>query len=317
MIKNPVPWPNGARCAVSFTLDMDAESLLYLSYPDKAHQMVATASQLRYGPNVAVPRILDTYKHYGIKQTFFVPGWCAERYPYALEAMVEEGHEVSGHGWLHEHPNELADDEERFWFEHSISSVQKITGERPAGWRAPLYNFSHRSAELLIEAGIYYDASLMGDDVPYLIESKSGSLLELPSHWGMDDWPAFMHNSEFGFQMPIQAPSVAWQNWWDEFEAAWQYGGLWVPVWHPFLSGRLARWHQTHLMIGRMMEKGGVWFAPMRDIAKHVQQCIVDGSWSPRTERYGILDDLPEVPIIGNRPTDSTPPHHLNQPRAA
>jgi len=317
VIKNSIPWPNGARCAVSFTLDMDAESLLYLSYPDKAHQMVATASQLRYGPNVAVPRILDTYKHYGIKQTFFVPGWCAERYPYALEAMIKEGHEVSGHGWLHEHPNELADDEERFWFEHSIASVQKITGEKPAGWRAPLYNFSHRSTELLIEAGIQYDASLMGDDVPYLIESRNGSLLELPSHWGMDDWPAFMHNSEFGFQMPIQAPSVAWQNWWDEFEAAWQYGGLWVPVWHPFLSGRLARWHQTHLMIGKMMEKGGVWFAPMRDIAKHVQRCIVDGSWSPRTERYGILDDLPEVPNIGKRPTDSTRAHHVSQPRAA
>ena len=30
MISNPVPWPDGARCAVAFTLDMDAESLLYL-----------------------------------------------------------------------------------------------------------------------------------------------------------------------------------------------------------------------------------------------------------------------------------------------
>jgi len=308
MISNPIPWPNGARCAVSFTLDMDAESLLYLSYPETAHRMVATASQLRYGPNVAVPRILDTYKHYDIKQTFFVPGWCAERYPYALEAMVKEGHEVSGHGWLHEHPNELNDEEERFWFEHSIASVQRITGEKPAGWRAPLYNYSHRSTELLIEAGIHYDASLMGDDVPYLIKSTSGTLLEVPSHWGMDDWPAFMHSTEFGFQMPIQAPSLAWQNWWDEFEAAWEYGGLWVPVWHPFLSGRLARWHQTHKMIGKMMEKGGVWFAPMRDIANYVKKCIADGSWTPRTERYGLLDDLPQIP--GKR---TSPPPDMNE----
>ncbi|MBP6226281.1 MAG: polysaccharide deacetylase family protein, partial [Rhizobacter sp.] len=225
MISNPVPWPDGARCAVAFTLDMDAESLLYLSYPDKAHSMVATASLLRYGPEVALPRILDTYRHFGIRQTFFVPGWCAERYPHAVEAMVRDGHEVSSHGWLHEHPNELTDDEERFWLQRSLESVQKITGEKPAGWRAPLYNFSHRSTDLLIEHGIEYDASLMGDDVPYLLQGDRGRLLELPSHWGLDDWPAFMHSTEFGFQMPIQPPAFAWQNWWEEFEAMWEYGG--------------------------------------------------------------------------------------------
>jgi peptidoglycan/xylan/chitin deacetylase (PgdA/CDA1 family) len=113
MIANPVPWPNGARCAVSFTLDMDAESILHLAHPQRAHSMVSAASMLRYGPDVAVPRILDSYRHYGIRQTFFVPGWCAQRYPYALEAMVRDGHEVSAHGYLHEHPNELSDQDER------------------------------------------------------------------------------------------------------------------------------------------------------------------------------------------------------------
>ena len=107
---------------------------------------------LRYGPDIAVPRILDTYRHYGIRQTFFVPGWCAERYPYAIEAMVAEGHEVSAHGYLHEHPNELSDDEER---ESLIAVWRPSRGQRRAspGWRAPLYRFSHRSAELLLEAG--------------------------------------------------------------------------------------------------------------------------------------------------------------------
>ncbi|MCW5222968.1 polysaccharide deacetylase [Verminephrobacter aporrectodeae subsp. tuberculatae] len=295
MISNPVPWPNGARCAVAFTFDMDAESLLHLSYPDKAHTMVSTASQLRYGPQVGVPRILESYRHFGIKQTFFVPGWCAERYPHAVEAMVKDGHEVAGHGWLHEHPNELSDEHERFWLHHSLASVEKITGIKPVGWRAPLYNYSHRSTDLLLEAGIAYDASLMGDDVPYLLRAQRGELLELPTHWGMDDWPPFMHSTEFGFQMPIQAPAFAWQNWWQEFEAAWEYGGMWIPVWHPFLSGRLARWRQTHRMIEQMIDKGGVWFAPLCDIARHVRQCIDEGRWTPRTERYGETEGLPAI----------------------
>ena len=98
MIKNPVPWPNGAKCAACFTLDMDADSLIQIAHPKTAHSMVAAASMLRYGPEVAVPRILESYRHFGIRQTFFVPGWCAERYPRAVEAMVSDGHEVSAHG---------------------------------------------------------------------------------------------------------------------------------------------------------------------------------------------------------------------------
>jgi peptidoglycan-N-acetylglucosamine deacetylase len=282
MISNPVPWPGGARCAVSFTFDMDAESILLLAHPHRARSMVATASMLRYGPDVGIPRILESYRYYGIRQTFFVPAWCAEHYPYAVEAMIRDGHEVSAHGYLHEHPNELSDDEERQWLERSLSALKAVSGESPAGWRAPLYNFSHRSADLLLEAGISYDASLMGDDVPYLLQASRGTLLELPSHWAMDDWPPFMHSLDLNFQMPIVSPQRAWETWWDEFEAMWESGGLWVPVWHPFLSGRLARWRHTHAMIGRMLERGGVWFAPMRDIAAHVRQCMANGSWSPR-----------------------------------
>jgi peptidoglycan-N-acetylglucosamine deacetylase len=284
MIGNPVPWPDGAKCAVSFTLDMDAESILHLAHPKEAHRLVSAASMLRYGPDVAVPRILETYRHYGIRQTFFVPAWCAERYPYAVEAMVRDGHEVSAHGYMHEHPNELTDDKERYWLERSLSALQAVTGTKPAGWRAPLYNFSHRSAELLLEAGVTYDASLMGDDVPYLLDTPRGSLLELPSHWGMDDWPPFMHSLELDFQMPIQSAARAWETWWEELEAMWDFGGLWVPVWHPFLSGRLARWRVTHAMIGRMLDKGRIWFAPMSEIAAHVRRCMVAGTWSPRLQ---------------------------------
>ena len=282
MISNPVPWPGGARCAVSFTFDMDAESILLLAHPQRAHSMVASASMLRYGPEVGVPRILESFRHYGIRQTFFVPAWCAEHYPYAVEAMIREGHEVSAHGYLHEHPNELSDDEERQWLQRSLSALRAVSGEAPAGWRAPLYNFSHRSADFLIDAGVSYDASLMGDDVPYILQASRGTLLELPSHWAMDDWPPFMHSLDLNFQMPILSPQRAWETWWDEFEAMWDSGGLWVPVWHPFLSGRLARWRYTHAMIGRMLERGGVWFAPMRDIAAHVRRCMNDGTWAPR-----------------------------------
>ena len=56
MIENPVPWPNGARCAVAFTFDMDADSFLHLTHPRDSHRRIAVTSELRYGPTVGVPR---------------------------------------------------------------------------------------------------------------------------------------------------------------------------------------------------------------------------------------------------------------------
>jgi peptidoglycan/xylan/chitin deacetylase (PgdA/CDA1 family) len=287
MIKNPVPWPDGARCAVAITLDMDADSLLHLDHPRDSISRVSALSMLRYGPEVAVPRVLDTYQRFDIRQTFFVPAWCIEQYPAAVEAMVAGGHEVAHHGYLHENPSAAGRDEQAHWLGRGIEVIEKHTGRRPRGWRAPLYNFSDHSADLLIAEGFLYDASLMGDDVPYVLRTNAGELIELPSHWGLDDWPPYVHSMDLDYQMQIMSPERAMEGFMAEFEAAWEHGGLWVGVWHPFVSGRLARWARVEKMIEAMLEQGGVWFATMEEIAGHVRACIDGGSYSPR------VDDLP------------------------
>ena len=66
MLENPVPWPNGARCAVSFTWDMDADSILHLAHPEDADTRLMSMTDLRYGPEVAVPRICRLFESYGI-----------------------------------------------------------------------------------------------------------------------------------------------------------------------------------------------------------------------------------------------------------
>ncbi|WP_282609724.1 polysaccharide deacetylase [Pelagibius sp. Alg239-R121] len=287
MIKKPVPWPNGARCAVAFTFDMDADSILHLAHPKDSYRRLSAISTLRYGPEIGVPRILDTYREFGLKQTFFVPAWCVEQYPRAVEAMVADDHEVAHHGYIHEHPNELSGEEEAYWFRRSIDVIEKHTGQRPRGFRAPLYNMSEQTVELMAEEGFLYDASLMGDDQPYLLRCERGDLVELPSHWGMDDWPPYVHMPDIDFNMPIKAPSEAMKCFREEFDAMWEYGGLWVPVWHPFVSGRLARWREVEKLIQYMVDKGGVWFATMEEIAEHVRTVAEDGTYEPR------IDTLP------------------------
>jgi len=296
LISNPVPWPNGKKCAVAITFDMDSDSILHLAHPDSADNKVTTMSWLNYD-QVAIPRILDLYKKYDLKQTFFVPAWCIEKYPKTVELILEEGHEIAHHGYIHEHPNELTREEEHYWLKKSIDIIESFTGHRPRGYRSPSYKFSKHTADLLAKEGILYDSSLMGDDIPYILNTEHGKVVELPTDWSMDDWPHYTHNADLGKVMPISSPQQAMEVFLSQFDAAWQYGGLWISVWHPFVSGRLARWAKVPDMLDYMIEKGDVWFATLEEIALHVQKCINNGTYQPRVDQLPYYDGrIPELP---------------------
>ncbi len=296
MIKNLVPWPNGARCAAAITFDMDADSLLHIEHPKTSLSKISAMSMLRYGPEVGVPRILEGYRRFGLKQTFFIPAWCIEQYPKAVEAIVADGHEVGFHGYIHEAPNSLSREDERYWLERSIEVIERFTGKRPRGNRSPLYHFSDNTADLLIEQGFLYDSSLMGDDIPYLLKTADGELVELPTHWGVDDWPPYVHSLELDYVMQVMSPARAMEGFREEFEAAYEAGGLWIGVWHPFVSGRLARWRQVEGLIEDMVGRGDVWLAPLEDIARYIISCRDDGSYAPRVDELPYYD-APVMPV--------------------
>lgn len=123
----------------------------------------------------------------------------------------------------------------------------------------------------MVEHGFEYESSLMADDVPYLMKTDKGSLVELPVHWGTDDWPPFAHYDEIGYMMPVAGPSHGLQGFWEEFEAHYEAGGFWLAIWHPFLTGRLARWRKVEAWLETVLNLGDVWFAPMHEIAAHVR----------------------------------------------
>lgn len=285
MILNPVPWPNGAKVACAITFDMDADSLVHIEHPQDSITRLSTISMLRYGPKVGVPRILETYRRYGLKQTFFIPAWCIEQYPDTVDAIVKDGHEVGFHGYIHEAQNQLSRVEEQYWMQRSIAVIETHTGQRPRGNRAPLYNYSQYTTDLLIEEGFVYDSSLMGDDVPYVLQTDKGELVELPVSWATDDWPPYVHSIDLNFQMQIMAPNRAMEVFLAEFEAMRTAGGgLWIGVWHPFVSGRLSRWQQVEKMLDYMIGTGDVWFATLEEIARHVSECRTKGLWEPRVD---------------------------------
>lgn len=281
MISNKIPWPNGAKCACAITFDMDADSILHIHRPNDSYKKLSTLSALKYGPNIGVKRILDSFKDLDMKQTFFIPAWCIEQYPDVVDSIIKDGHEIGHHGYMHEHPNELSAAQEEDILLKGIEIIKSHTGKNPVGYRAPLYNFSENTTDLLVKHNFLYDASLMGDDVPYIIQGNQGKLVEIPTHWALDDWPPYVHMDDLGYSMPIRSPKEAIAVYQAEFEAMYEYGGVFVAVWHPFVTGRLARWHETVKFIKSMRRRNDVWFATMEEIALHIQKVTAQNECQP------------------------------------
>ena len=80
--------------------------------------------------------------------------------------------------------------------------------------------------------------------------------VEFPVDWTLDDFPHYAHSRDFRFMMPISSPQKAMEVCRAEFDAAWEFGALWITVWHPFLSGRLARFKAVLELLDHMRSKG-------------------------------------------------------------
>lgn len=269
MFLNPLKWPDGKRSAASVTFDIDADSLIRTARPEDADLRLQPISMGRYGPTVAVPRILATYRRLGLTQTFFMPAWVMQAYPATVEAILKDGHEIGHHSWMHEDPMDHSDAVEAELFERALEVHISMTGRKPRGYRAPVYSITPAMVSRLIEHEFLYDSSMMADDLPYLVETARGTLIEIPPHWGNDDWPPFAHFAEIDYLMPVRAPSEGVRAFAEEFEAMHEAGGFWMPVLHPFLTGRLARWREMEKLIECALDSGDVWFATMEEIAEH------------------------------------------------
>ena len=70
-------WPDGKRSALLLTYDMDADS----SWISRGLDEPVARSGGQFEVNVGTPCILELMKWFGLKSTFFTPGWIAGSAP--------------------------------------------------------------------------------------------------------------------------------------------------------------------------------------------------------------------------------------------
>ena len=268
-------WPDERLCAVTLTFDMDGETIPYLLDKPNATKRLALMSEFSYGPNVAVPHILDLLDLYEIKASFFAPARTIELHPELVRDIVARGHDMGHHGYMHERPDGLGDEQEERVLQKGIEVIENTIGRKPLAYRSPAWELKPTSPALLKRHGFQFDSSLMGYDIPYWIETAEGDLLELPVSWRNDDWVQFGFVSVPPVGHGINPPSVGLEVFTAEFEGLFARGGLFNMTMHPFLAGRPSGLIVLEKLIRHLRGFPRVWWARLSEVANYCYRADV------------------------------------------
>jgi peptidoglycan/xylan/chitin deacetylase (PgdA/CDA1 family) len=247
---------------VAYGVDVDAVAGWLGSYGGE--DSPDDISRGMFAGEIGVPRLLNLFKRNNIRTTWFIPGHSIETFPKEMKEVVEAGHEVSAHGYSHENPIAMTEQQEEDILLRSIELIEDFTGKKPTGYVAPWWEFSNVTNELLHKHGIKYDHSLMHNDFhPYyvrigdswtkidyskpakewmkpLVKGKETDLIEIPANWYLDDLPPMMYikgsPNSHGFVNPRDIEEL----WRDQFD--WVYEecdyAIFPMTIHPDVSGR-------------------------------------------------------------------------------
>lgn len=264
---------------VCITFDFDAMS----GFIARGMTSPTPISRGEFGP-VAVPRILDLLRRYGVHSTWFIPGHTLETYPAQCRQIADAGHEIGHHGWTHMPPNTMSREEEEAGLVRANEAIIKLTGSHATGYRSPSWDLSAHSVELLLAHGFFYESSMMGNDyLPYRVRQgdrialdepaqfgPATRLIEMPVSWTLDDFPHFEFLRTPTTLMPglMNARSVL-ENWIGDFVYMQRHvdWGILTYTFHPFVIGRGHRMLVLEELL-RTLAEGGASFCTMDAAAR-------------------------------------------------
>jgi peptidoglycan-N-acetylglucosamine deacetylase len=278
-IKEKITWPENRRMAVMLTFDFQGGEDVR---PDRNGIINHEEwTQAEYGPRTGIWRILRILDELDVKATFLTCGGIAERYPDQVKAIVQNGHEIAGHGYHHEVARDLTKEQEREVIQKTTAMIEKRTGKRPVGWRSCTQ--SPNSLELLMENGYLWNSNSFSYDLPFIWENDRSQLIELPRQ-PFGDGRTYGHRDSGNPDDTL----VVWKGMFDELYDESKFAPTYCPFqFHPYISSRPGRARTLKTMIEYMRKHDGVWFARGSEIAERALRLAGSGRKPALKEAVG------------------------------
>jgi polysaccharide deacetylase family protein (PEP-CTERM system associated) len=108
-------------------------------------------------------RLLALFEDVGVRATFFVLGWVAEKFPDLVREISACGHELASHSHWHRLVYDLTPEEFRSDLRRSRDAIEAAAGVRVTTFRAASYSITRRSLwalDILVDEGFVCDSSI-------------------------------------------------------------------------------------------------------------------------------------------------------------
>ena len=182
-------WPDKARLAMSFVINIEEGSEMSIARGDKGPEPVdelgvslkipirnyANESNYNYGIQAGARRVFSAFEKAGIRTTITAAAQSLETAPELAQMIIAGGHETCSHGWRWVHQFSFDEAEEREFIQKAVDSIAASTGTRPYGWLSR-YLHTDVTRRLLAEMGFEYHMDDFSDDTPRwdVIETPKG-----------------------------------------------------------------------------------------------------------------------------------------------
>lgn len=264
-------WPDGARLAVSITLQFEAGGQPISGAPGPITEPILPGfpdlgqnSFYEYGAREGVPRLLDLLDGHGVKGTWFMIGDAVARHPEAAAEIVRRGHEAGAHGRSWARQYQLPRAQEAEWIADNVRTVQEVTGFRPVGYTDYWIRPGVNTLEILQEQGFSYHIDDLSADEPFLQTINGKPFATVPYTVHLNDIASFDY--------PGFSPADYEQQLIDEFDRLYEEGAhrrrLMVIALHDRISGRPSRVRVLDRVLARLREREDVWWARKDEIAQ-------------------------------------------------
>ncbi len=229
-------------------------------------------SQGAYAVREGLEPLLNLLDHHSVVSSFFIPGQTVDRYPEATRMIHQRGHEVAAHGYDHLALLKLSKEQERDELVRGIESITSVVGRRPVSWRAPGWEFTDSTFDLLLDAEISISTNFQDCSSPYrhVRDGAPLPLVEIPVHWHLADAPYFLYGGGLGGT--IDTPSTAYENWSEEFLALYddRPGSIFHLTLHVQLIGHPGRLRMVERLIKLIKSKPRATFMRCDELAAQV-----------------------------------------------
>jgi peptidoglycan/xylan/chitin deacetylase (PgdA/CDA1 family) len=278
-------WPDGARLAVSLTMQFEAGGQpvsgaggpiaepIKPGFPDLGQNTF-----YEYGMREGVPRLLDLMDKHGVKMTAFMIGEAVRRHPQAAAEIVRRGHEAGAHGRRWEPEYHLPRSEETEWIADCARAIEEVTGARPAGYTDYWIRPGVNTLEILQELGFTYHIDDLSADEPFLQRINGHPFATVPYSAHLNDIVSF--------DFPGFSPADYEQQLADEFEQLYDEGAtrrrMMVIGLHERLSGHASRVRVLDRTLARLREREDVWWARKDEIASWILSHPDSAAWVER-----------------------------------